>query len=281
MTQAPFRKSSGFTLIELLIGVAILGILLSLAVPAFTDYLRNTRMRNHADAIHNALSQTRAEAVRRNTYIRFQLLNAMDSSCAVVASTAAGANFWAVTIGDPAGRCNKEIFDPTPSQIGGAPPHDELGPNYTDLWFDAIAQPPFLLAKGIRESQQSEFQAVMTLYDQTNSTALPGTAIAPEDVAVLCFAPSGQLARYHAATVLNGVKRGNCGTSKNPASTWIVGAAIDINPAPGMPACSPAGTSRCLRVEVRPGGESRLCDRGVPVLNPAAPVGADPRGCSW
>jgi prepilin-type N-terminal cleavage/methylation domain-containing protein len=281
MTKAAYRKAGGFTLVELLIGMAILGILLSLAVPAFSDYLRNTRMRNHADALHNALNQARAEAVRRNTYVRVQLLNAMDNTCAVVGNTAAGANFWAVTIGDPTGRCGKEISDPTPSQIGGAPPHDETGPDYTDLWSNAADQPPFILVKGTRESQQSEFQVGLTLYNQSNMTALPGTAIAPEDVAVLCFAPSGQLARYHSATVMNGVKRGNCGSSKNPASTWLVGAAIDINPAAGMPACSPAGTSRCLRVEIRPGGESRLCDRGVPVLNPAAPAGADPRGCSW
>ena len=39
----PLRKSSGFTLIEMLIVIAILGILASIAVPAYQDSVRKSR----------------------------------------------------------------------------------------------------------------------------------------------------------------------------------------------------------------------------------------------
>ena len=40
MYQRSDKKNSGFTLIEVLIVVAILGILMSIAVPAYSEYIR-------------------------------------------------------------------------------------------------------------------------------------------------------------------------------------------------------------------------------------------------
>lgn len=269
MRRRPHRAAGGFTLIELLIGVAIVGILLSLGVPAFSDYMRNTRVRTHADAINSALKLARSEAVRRNVYVRFQLVNTMDGTCDVTDATAASANFWVLSVGDPTDRCNKDLVDPTPSQAAAA----QLAGGTLSA---ALTDPPFLLAKGIRETSRDEFETRLTLYNQTNLAALPGPVVVPDRPPVVCFAPTGQLARYDSTT-------GACTTSRNPATTRMIGVGVEVGPAPGLglPACAPAGTSRCLRVEVRPGGESRLCDRAVAVLNPAAPAGADPRGCSW
>lgn len=63
----------GFTLIELLIGIVIMGILLSLAMPNFKTWLQNTQIRNAAESIQNGLQRARAEAVGRNTNVEFVL----------------------------------------------------------------------------------------------------------------------------------------------------------------------------------------------------------------
>jgi type IV fimbrial biogenesis protein FimT len=58
-------------LIELMIGLAIVAILLAAGAPSFATFIQNSRIRNTADAIQNGVSLARAEAVRRNTGVRF------------------------------------------------------------------------------------------------------------------------------------------------------------------------------------------------------------------
>lgn len=64
---------NGFSLIELLIGIVIMGILLSLAIPSFQTWLQNTQIRNAAESIQNGLQRARAEAVGRNANVAFIL----------------------------------------------------------------------------------------------------------------------------------------------------------------------------------------------------------------
>jgi type IV fimbrial biogenesis protein FimT len=68
-------------LIELLIGIVIMGILLSLAMPGFQTWLQNSQIRNAAEAIQNGLQRARAEAVGRNTNV--ELVLGSDSSWVV------------------------------------------------------------------------------------------------------------------------------------------------------------------------------------------------------
>lgn len=68
------RKSNiGFTLIELVIVVAVLGILVTVAVPSFRAMLINSQVRNAAEAIANGLQKARGEAVARNRNVQFIL----------------------------------------------------------------------------------------------------------------------------------------------------------------------------------------------------------------
>lgn len=64
----------GVTLIELMIGIAILGILAALALPGYRTFIQNTQIRNVAESIQNGLQVARAESVRRNTDVRFEML---------------------------------------------------------------------------------------------------------------------------------------------------------------------------------------------------------------
>jgi len=56
---------SGFTLVEMMITVAVLALVLGLAVPAFTDTIRNNRIASASNELISALTVTRAEAVKR------------------------------------------------------------------------------------------------------------------------------------------------------------------------------------------------------------------------
>ena len=59
----------GFSLIELIVGMAILGILMGLGIPAFSDWMRNARVRTTAESALNGLQLARAEAVRRGHHV--------------------------------------------------------------------------------------------------------------------------------------------------------------------------------------------------------------------
>ena len=66
----------GVTFIEVVIGVAIIGILMSMGMPAFGDWLQNVQIRTAATSMLNGLQLARSESVRRNATVRFSLLDA-------------------------------------------------------------------------------------------------------------------------------------------------------------------------------------------------------------
>jgi len=101
------NRQAGMTLIELMIGIVVLGILLALGVPTFSRWTQSSQIRNAAEAIHNGLMLARAEAVRRNTTVRFQLVTTTTSACAL---SDIGAN-WVVSLDSPAGDCDAAPSD--------------------------------------------------------------------------------------------------------------------------------------------------------------------------
>lgn len=95
------KSRRGFSLVELVIAVAIMGVLLSLAAPSFSAYLRNVKLRSAAEMFAAGVQLARSEAVRMNTSVEF-LLTANDPLAANVATATASATGvnWMVRTAD-------------------------------------------------------------------------------------------------------------------------------------------------------------------------------------
>lgn len=65
------RAGHGFSLIELLVAMAIMGLLMAAAIPTFSVWIANSRVRTTAESIQNGLMLAKAEAVRRNAKVQF------------------------------------------------------------------------------------------------------------------------------------------------------------------------------------------------------------------
>lgn len=103
----------GFSLVELIVGMAIFGILLALAAPSFAAWIRNAKIRTTAESVQNGLQLARAEAVKRNTTVRFQLINLTDDSCAL---DTAGPH-WVVSMDVATSKCGTAASDTVDPRI--------------------------------------------------------------------------------------------------------------------------------------------------------------------
>ena len=96
----------GFSMIEVAVTMTIMALLLAVAVPSVAGWMRNTRVRNAAEAMQLGLQRARTEALRRNVNVTFWLVSGaderiVDNSCAL--SSTAGS--WVISLSDPAGHC--------------------------------------------------------------------------------------------------------------------------------------------------------------------------------
>jgi type IV fimbrial biogenesis protein FimT len=77
--QTPSKKT-GFTLVELMITVAILGIILSLSVPSFQQWIRDSSTLSASSDLYDALQRARSEAIRLGTTVSLRSKSATDGS---------------------------------------------------------------------------------------------------------------------------------------------------------------------------------------------------------
>jgi type IV fimbrial biogenesis protein FimT len=63
------RRPAGFTLVEILIVVAVLAVLLSAGIPAFTEFVRNQRVKTASFDLFSTLVHARSEAITRNATV--------------------------------------------------------------------------------------------------------------------------------------------------------------------------------------------------------------------
>jgi type IV fimbrial biogenesis protein FimT len=81
-------RNAGFTLIELMTTVSVAGVLLAIAIPAFTNFVASSRLSEQTNELIGALNMGRSEAIKRNRNVIF---------CRVAtgaATTCAGAGNW-------------------------------------------------------------------------------------------------------------------------------------------------------------------------------------------
>jgi len=101
------KRTHGFTLIELLTTIAVMALLLMVGLPSMNTWLQNQQLRTSAESLQAGLQFARAEALRRNAPVRFQLVDTLTAAC-VLADT--GTN-WIVSLQDPTGLCDVDPSD--------------------------------------------------------------------------------------------------------------------------------------------------------------------------
>jgi type IV fimbrial biogenesis protein FimT len=84
------------------ITLALFGVLLGLGIPAFTTFIQNAQIRNAAENAMTGINMAKAEAVRRNSTVRFQLVTDLTSGCAL--SQTSGS--WIVSQDSAVGLCD-------------------------------------------------------------------------------------------------------------------------------------------------------------------------------
>ncbi|MDA1116760.1 MAG: GspH/FimT family pseudopilin [Proteobacteria bacterium] len=94
----------GFSLIEMMLALVIVALFVTLGVPAFAQFLQNTQIRNAAETTLAGINLARAEAIRRNAAVRFQLVSDLSNGCNV----SAAALSWVVSLSDPSGACDAQ-----------------------------------------------------------------------------------------------------------------------------------------------------------------------------
>ncbi len=94
-------REAGFSLIELMIGLSVLAIVMMIGLPSMGTWVQNTQIRTSAETMYSGLQLARAEALKRNSSVRFQLVSTLDSSCALSTS----GKHWIVSQTDPTGAC--------------------------------------------------------------------------------------------------------------------------------------------------------------------------------
>lgn len=67
------RDSRGFSLVEILVVVAIMGVLMSMAVPGFIDWKRSATYREAARNLHEKMRLARNYAIEQNTEFQVEV----------------------------------------------------------------------------------------------------------------------------------------------------------------------------------------------------------------
>lgn len=87
-------RSPGFSLVELLVAVSLGSLLLALAVPSFTTWISNARVRSVADALQSGLRTSQAEAQRRAHTVVF--FRTMSKTCDTTSVANASGPYWQI-----------------------------------------------------------------------------------------------------------------------------------------------------------------------------------------
>ena len=82
---AAHSATAGFTIAEMAIALALLGVLLAAAVPAYADWIQAYHLRNYAEHLSGSIAFARSEALTRATRV---------TMCPSTGSRCGGASDW-------------------------------------------------------------------------------------------------------------------------------------------------------------------------------------------
>lgn len=112
MLTAAFKRQRGVSLIELMVGIVLVAIMITYGASSFKAWIQNSQIRATAESIQNGLQLARAEAVRQNKSVRFQLTSNVTNACQLSTTEAS----WAVSELDVTDACAS-----TPSNVAAPP----------------------------------------------------------------------------------------------------------------------------------------------------------------
>jgi len=215
-------SQQGFSMVELVIVIAITGVLLALAAPSYRTWTQNTKIRGTTEAILNGIQLAKAEAVRRNTTLRFQLTSTLDNTCVLgTAGSTASYGTWVISRDDPT----------NPNSVCDTAPLAEDA----DLG-NAVA--PAIIR--VRPATEGSTGVVVV------AGTAPGVGQPFISFNGLGRIPTGVLASNLVICA---------GIDQTAAST-----AVAIVTVSGVNKCATSTTERRMQVTVTPGGEIRMCD---------------------
>jgi len=105
-SAASLRNSRGVSLVEAVVVLALLALVLALAMPEVSNWMRGLKVRNSAESLRNGLEIARLEALKRNTRVTFWMV--ADAGSKVPGNGCAlstGSPAWVVSVIDPSGAC--------------------------------------------------------------------------------------------------------------------------------------------------------------------------------
>ena len=88
------QRATGFTLIELLVTISIMALLATLAMPAFSTWIANSKVRTIANALQDGLRTAQTEATRRSRQVVFALTDDSNPSDGYTAKE--NGKYWAI-----------------------------------------------------------------------------------------------------------------------------------------------------------------------------------------
>lgn len=100
--HAATPAQGGFTIIEMVIGVLIIALLTTLGIPTYNAWIRNSQIRNGAEAVSSGIQLARAQAIRCNLPVQF-VLTASATPASWVVSQVTGTSCAPASAGLPAG----------------------------------------------------------------------------------------------------------------------------------------------------------------------------------
>jgi len=92
--SARIARDAGFTLVEMMVTITILAILMALAMPSMSTWVKNSQVRAAGDALQNGLRLAQAESLRRSRQVVFSLTDSPSPAVSLTAKE--DGKYWSI-----------------------------------------------------------------------------------------------------------------------------------------------------------------------------------------